>query len=444
MAALLFHVSEGGAFVAPASPASNPWVVATDSLRSRRIGASEIAELQSSVSHVVDTGGYTVTVKNRDHLFKVKDEDAIEIIPTRLGADKARVLGSRASGTVGERLAVHSHGTRADHRIPARSMRYPELTLREFTGRTDVRDAMLAVNGSTVLPGSFKHPWRAWNDQLRNLNDEVAALRDGAVSAESLPGAYYDLTAAVPGDPGHFLTESLPKIWGWFDAKKRHPELRALYRVTSEDKEPAFQRDVMEAFGIAREDIQFEHRDVTVDRFVSASQGWQNGGRHYVHPSNADAWARIRSALMKRDETRPQKVFVTRGSEPETPGPRNRALVEQVFIDSGFVVVDVNGMTAAEQAAIFGNATAVAGFAGSGMYSMFLAEHLEKVLVLTHEANTGRNEHLFASLLSDEIHYFWSKPDVEQPSGKFSSDAFNSAWDFDFDANHDALMRVLG
>ena len=158
---------------------------------------------------------------------------------------------------------------------------------------------------------------------------------------------------------------------------------------------------------------------------------------------NREVWSAIRSALVTEDPSSPDKVFVTRGEEPETPGPRNREGVEQLFTESGFVVVDVDTMDVAEQARVFGNATTVAGFAGSGMYRMLFADHLEKVLVLTHEANTGRNEHLFASLLADEIHYFWSKPDIEHPAGKFSSEAFNSTWEFDLEANRAALADVL-
>jgi capsular polysaccharide biosynthesis protein len=438
-----FHISEGGAFITPAVSAVDPWLVATQSLASRRIGVNEVAELQASIAGVISTEGRTITLKNRDHLFKVKDEDALTVLPRRLGAEKARVLGSRAAGTIGDGLAVQSHGTRADHRIPARTMHYPELTLRDFGGVTEVRDAMLAVNGSTVLPSSFKHPWRAWNEQLRNLNDHVAVRGGEPSTPEVLSGNYYDLTAAVSGDQGHFITESLAKVWGWHEAKKRYPDLRALYRVSADDPDPEFQRTMLEAFGIASDDIHFESRDVVVNRFVSASQGWQNGGRHYVHPANATVWSKIRSGLIREADAVPLKLFVARGAEAETPGPRNGAAVERLFADSGFVIVDPATISVPDQIALFGKASVVAGFAGSGMYNMFLTDHLDKVLVLTHEANTGRNEHLIASLLADEIHYFWSKPDTEHPTGKFSSEAFNSSWDFDFDANQEALTRVL-
>lgn len=438
-----FHITAGGSFLTPIAPVSSTWDAATQALTSRRIGASEIEELRDSIRVTQESAGYVITVKDRDHLVKVKDEDALTVLPARLGANNVRLLGSRAPGSNGDQLRVQSHGTSTAQKLPARRMQYPGLTLREFNGETTIKSAMLAVNGATVLPSSFKHPWRAWNDGLRNINDHVALLRQDDTNTAPLSGSFYDLTASRDGDDGHFLTESIPKLWGWADAKKRDSDLRALYRTDGVDTDPFFQRAILEAFGIAPDDIHFEHRNVTVERFVSGSQAWQNGGRHYVHPVNRETWSRIRTALVTADDASPKKVFVTRGTESETPGPRNRASVEQLFRDRGFLIVNVDEIDVAAQARIFGNAETIAGFAGSGMYRMIFADHLEKVLVLTHEANTGRNEHLFASVLADEIHYFWSKPDVEHPAGKFSAEAFNSAWDFDFEANIDALARLL-
>jgi len=440
-----FHVAAGGSYTAPVTAGGTVWDAATLALTSRRIGVSEIEELRRSIRVTHESAGYTVTVKDRDHLVKVRDEDALAVLPTRLGANNVRLLGSRGSSSTGNGLQVLVHGASNVQKLPAATMRAPELTLREFRGGTAVESSMLAVQGSTVLPSSFKHPWRAWNDRLQNVNDHVALRRDGGGAAELLAGSFYDVTGSVDGDEGHFITESLPKLWGWSEAKKRDSSLRALYRTNSSGSAPVvFQRTLLEAFGISPEDIHIEHRDVVVERFVSGSQAWQNGGRHYAHPVNREVWAAIRAALVTVDRTSPAKVFVTRGAAPETPGPRNRGSVEQLFAQSGFAVVDVDEMDVAEQAQVFGNATTIAGFAGSGMYRMLFADHLEKVVVLTHEANTGRNEHLFASLLADEIHYFWSRPDVMHPAGKFSSEAFNSAWDFDVEGNRDALTALLG
>ena len=71
--------------------------------------------------------------------------------------------------------------------------------------------------------------------------------------------------------------------------------------------------------------------------------------------------------------------------------------------------------------ATFREARVVAGFGGSAMFNLMYAENLEGVILLNQEAYIARNEHLFTSLTGGEVHYFWSRPDVEHPEGGFSS-----------------------
>jgi capsular polysaccharide biosynthesis protein len=441
---LFFHVAAGGAFLGLEIPTSTSWEAAITALGSRRISPREITELQRAAAASVVSGGYVITGKTREHLVKVKDEETLDLLPSRLGANNVRLLGSRPAGSVTTALQVHSYGSSSEPRLPATKAPYPELTLREFTGRSELRAGMLAVNTSTVLPSSFKHPWRAHSTELRNVNDRIAVLREDAEEAVPLEGAFYDVTSADPSDPAHFFTESIPKLWGWREAKERNPSLRAFYRTPSAGWQADTEKALLEAFGIRGEDVHWEHRPVAVATFVSASQGWQNGGSHFAHPVNRELWKQLRSTLVQADPSSPARLFVTRGATTETPGPRNAGDVERFFVDHGFTVVDVDAISVAERARLFGNAAVVAGFAGGGLYNMVFAEHLERVIVLSHEANTGRNEHLFASLIADEIHYFWSKPDVEQPEDRFSGAAYNSAWDFDFAGNRGDLERILG
>ncbi|WIE66324.1 glycosyltransferase 61 family protein [Curtobacterium sp. MCLR17_036] len=441
---LFFHVAAGGAFLGLEIPTPTSWEAAVSALGSRRISPREITELQRTAAAGVVSGGYVITGKTREHLVKVKDEETLDLLPSRLGANNVRLLGSRPAGSVTTALQVHSYGSSSEPRLPATRATYPELTLREFTGRSELRAGMLAVNTSTVLPSSFKHPWRAHSTELRNVNDRIAVLRQDAEEPVPLEGAFYDVTSADPGDPAHFFTESIPKLWGWREAKERDPSLRAFYRTPSAGWQADTEKALLDAFGIRGEDVHWEHRAVAVETFVSASQGWQNGGSHFAHPVNRELWKQLRSALVRADPSSPARLFVTRGATTETPGPRNAEDVERFFGDHGFTVVDVDAITVAERARLFGNATVVAGFAGGGLYNMAFAEHLERVIVLSHEANTGRNEHLFASMIADEIHYFWSKPDVEQPEDRFSGAAYNSAWDFDFASNRGDLERIVG
>lgn len=438
-----WHVTSGGYFITPITTISSAFEAGRAALKARRIGPAEIDELDESAGLALDSNAYSIVVKNRDHLIKVKDEDAKTWLPQRLGANNARFISSRPAGTGPKTLHVESHGTLAKPRIPAPQMKYPELTLKEFHGPTHLKGSMLAVHGTTVLPSSFKHPWRGWNDALVNFNDRAASLKDEDKHTEHLPGAYYDLTCAISGHFGHVVTESLAKLWGWRDAKKQNPNLKAFYRTPSADYVPTFEKTLFEAYGIAADDIHWDHRNVTVDTFLSGSQAWQNGGWHYVHPVMLETWKRLRKSLVQDAPDSPKKIFVSRKFSTENRALRNIAEVEEFFTENGFAIVYPENLTTAEQATVFGNATTIAGLAGSGMFNMLFADHIDKVLLLSHDAYTARNEHMYASVLADEFHYFWSRADKQHPAGKFSMEAFHSAWDFDFDANRAALERVL-
>jgi len=437
-----WHVAAGGYYIAPVTTISSAWEAGLQALKTRKISDKEIAELDASSGLTLDDNGYTITVKTRTHLAKVKDEDAMTVLPGRLGANNVRLMGSRSAGTGPKTLRFENHGARRRMRMPASPMKYPELTLKDFHGPTQLRDSMLAVHGSTVLPSSFKHPWRAWNDNLLNFNDGVASLAVDDTRTDYLPGEYYDLTCAVPGHFGHVMTESLAKLWGWQDAKRQVPGLKAFYRMPSADHEPTFEKALFTAAGIDERDIHWEHRDVTVDRFVSPSQAWQNGGWHFVHPVILDTWKRLREELVQKDVASAERIFVSRQRGAENRAVRNLLEVERYFADRGFEVVYPEELSTKGQATVFGNAKVIAGLAGSGMFNMLFADRLEKVILLSQDSYSARNEHIYASLLADEFHYFWSPADQEQVHGKFSLEAFHSSWEFDFETNRRALDHV--
>jgi len=434
-----FHIAAEGSFISLRTEERSPWAAALESLGSRRIGAGEVEELQDSLTRTWDSDGRTISAKQRDHLVKVRHEDALELLPGRLGAQNVRVLGSRRAATVKDQPIVRSTGSDVAHKLPAFPMQAPELSLLEVRGGTTLGPAMLAVTGSTVLPSSFKHPWRAWNDELRNVSEQIALpMTESRPETPRLDGVFFDLTAPEPGDRAQFLSVSLSKLWGWAEAKRREPALRALYRTSPEDPEAVFQRDVLHAFGIVPEDVHMVDCDVVVERLVIASQSWQDGGHHYAHPVNAETWAAIRRGLGV-DGDGPDRVFLTRHDSNGTPLPRNAAEVMARFGALGFTIVNLDSATASEVARTLRGARTVAGFSGGALHASLFAADPEHIVVVTHDSNTSRSEHLFATLLATEIDYLWSRPDVAQPKDKFSSAAFRSAWDVDLRANATAL-----
>ena len=77
------------------------------------------------------------------------------------------------------------------------------------------------------------------------------------------------------------------------------------------------------------------------------------------------------------------------------------------------------------------------------MFNMMFAEKVTTAIVLSHEAYTARNEHLFTSLLDGDVHYFWSPPDIPHPENRWSQEAFYCDWEFDFERNRKPLQELI-
>jgi capsular polysaccharide biosynthesis protein len=95
------------------------------------------------------------------------------------------------------------------------------------------------------------------------------------------------------------------------------------------------------------------------------------------------------------------------------------------------------------QATIFANASIIAGFGGSALFNIMYCRKLQTLILLSHEAYTARNEHLFTSLSDVTVHYFWSAPDIPHPPDGWLQDAFYSGWEFDFARNEGSLRSLL-
>jgi len=67
-----------------------------------------------------------------------------------------------------------------------------------------------------------------------------------------------------------------------------------------------------------------------------------------------------------------------------------------------------------------------------------------KIIVITSDTYTARNEYLFASALGNEIHYFFG-PSKVRPNrpGKHDPVAFVADFDFDLRKNRRDLIRAL-
>jgi capsular polysaccharide biosynthesis protein len=176
---------------------------------------------------------------------------------------------------------------------------------------------------------------------------------------------------------------------------------------------------------------------------VSASPMWHNQVPHYVHPEMSIVWRRLAEGLIETTAPTYDRIFVSRTSRWKRRFCRNTADVERFFEAHGFTVIYPDTLDLGVQAAIFANASIIAGFGGSALFNIMYCRKLQTLIVLSHEAYTARNEHLFSSLSDVTVHYFWSAPDIPHPPDGWLQDAFYSGWEFDFARNEGSLSALL-
>jgi hypothetical protein len=440
---LFFHVAKDGLYIAPEGPSEPGWVAAIELGGGQHKSERELAELRLSLSpDRFSSHGLIVLVKTVEHLFKVPEARADDLVTTRLPELRVETLQSLAETTFESSLRVTQHGR--DQDLPSTTINASPAAVRHYSGPIGIGPTMLTMAQGSVLPPSFRHPWikNVKNDALRNINWEFAVLPGSNDGWVRLPGLYYDLNPSIPGHFGHVMTESVAKLWGWPEAKARFPDLKALCQIPNESYDPVVERTLFTSFGIDEADIHWESQSVTVDAYISATILWQNSPEYQFHPALQDTWSTLRRVLVGPSEPIYDRIFISRELSRENRLCRNAADVEQRFVDAGFAIVHPETLSFHEQATIFGNARVVAGFAGSGMFNMLFSERLEHVIVLSQDSYWSRNEFLYAASLADSIDYFWSPAEIRHGSG-FSTTAFHSPWSFDFERNGDDLRRLL-
>ena len=471
---LFFHLAKGGTYLVPAAAViSSP--DGSGGLRElltrlQRLSGKPRHDLKSlprqrrelvrSIGRITVTDDLIEITKAMRHLVKLRDAGAVELLNQRSRSFRAVELASLPAGELVSDAAITSHPTSAHAELQGR-LPYPAATLREYVGRVELRSGLVAVAESSVLPDTFK--WhlatRLHNDHLVDVDEQFARLKPETSPPAHLEGSYYYFDYRNTGHYGHLMTEAISRLWGWPEAKERNPDLRILCRRNKrldplrETGRP--EPGILGAFGIALDDIVWVDDTVTVDSLISATPLWHNQTPFYAHPAIRQVWDRIRDGLLDEVEPAPSRIFVTRegGNDPApevvaglggTRRCRNTADVEATFAEHGFAIVDPGKMTHAEQAATFAQAEVVAGFGGTGMFNLAFAQEVRKVIVLNQDSYDARNEHLFATVLGADCHYFWSPADIPQPEGGWSWDAFRSAWEFDFEGLGPELRALLG
>lgn len=374
------------------------------------------------------------------HARKLNERNADRVLEARLGVGRSRILQTLPPTSFRSRAKSSTNNRIRRERLD-RVFEVPALFLREH------HDAIctpyqLAALDDLVLPGSYHHP-AIHNPMTRALTKDhprFGRVKD-AREPVHLAGVYFHLDSEFPAHYGHLLTEDISKLWGWDEAKARHPDLKVLRATGDHDAFAPWELAILGGYGIAESDVVRLQHPARVDVLVTASQMFHNGAIRYAHPDLANVWSRIRDGARSARPSGAEHIFVTRSDVKRAC--LNRVEVEAVFESHGFVVVKPEMMPIAEQIELFAGASVVAGLAGSGMFNTFVSPPGTRI-VIGSEEYPAVNEYLIAAVIGGQYHEFMGPVGPYDPNAERRDALFHRNFFFDFERDGSALERVLG
>ena len=399
--------------------------------------------------------------KISQHMFTVRAEQADEVLDARYGDAWGRTLVLREPRRHEGGGELVSHGQGPFESGPL-STDVPEMRLHEYERPCCAARQVMWLEDHW-LPETWRHAHRR-RFYHRRLDSRFQGAQSVEVGFElepprELPGTYFYLDTECPGHFGHVTTEVLSRYWGWVEARKLYPDLRALISVrNSVQKVPAFQLEMFEALGIPTDTMVVigPHEVVVPQRLLAATPALENPLS--IDPEITQVWERLAAGLQAAaplrvsDAAAPaptvppaevgDRIFVSRRA-----GNKRECLdtpeIESFFRRRGFAVVYPEDYAYRDQAAIFAGARVVAGFAGSAMFSTMFAPHA-KVVLIASDGYRAANEKLVATANGATIHYFWGteEPQVREP-GAPRSDVYSSSFRFPLKDHRWALRRAL-
>ncbi|WP_028660298.1 glycosyltransferase 61 family protein [Nocardioides insulae] len=432
LARLLFHTRRGGALLSHLGDVPR---ATAEQRRDYRRAVDRVIGLNASETRVWPN---FIALKNaRSALAVVRESQATEFLTA--APHVGRVVTVQPSRRVIS--AAHVTASDADHpQMLKHEWTTLELALREYV-HCVTRPGQVVESGSVLMPDSLRQPWlrgnrNRWSESInRYFIDSDYEIPPEAVRATGpLPrrhGTYFHLDNEFRGHFGHTLTDVVSKLWAWPLVKERYPDAKALVHANKRGAPAMWERDVLEAAGVAGEDLVYEPGPVHVERLLTATPMFAQPG--YAHPDMVGIWRGIGDRLVVRSTRHqtPLRIFI--GRKLEKRSCRNSSEVERFFESMGFTVLFPEEYEIADQVSLFRDAEVVAGYAGSGMFGLVWAREPKKVIMLTSESYRAKNEWLIAGLAGHDLHIAWCRSEARWIDGGWEPGAESIQADFSFD-----------
>lgn len=379
--------------------------------------------------------------------YKIRESEANSLLDAQYGSRWGRVVVTHPPESYTSRAEVTTHGTRRSWNGELAEPRshgtidVPELNLREYRDVTCWSHQRVAL-GDFWLPDGFRHHLhrRLTHRALIATRRKHARLPpDVAPPSRVVDGAHFYLDSEYPLHYGHFLTEVLARAWGWREAAQQAPGLRPLVSLPQgRDAIPDYQRTVYAALGVPVDEMTYIPPDegVQVESLYAATPAFVMP--HYAAPALAEVWSTVARAVVRRGSQTPRRLFVGRRVR-DIRSCVNTPEVEAFFADLGFTVVYPEEHEFADQVTMFANAEVIAGFAGSGLFTMMFAPD-KTVIAICADTYTATNEHLIGSVVGARLHYFLAEAETQHTEGGWTKAAYQSNFHFDVQ-RHTADIR---
>lgn len=388
--------------------------------------------LSRAIARLVITDSYVVAESRTEGLAKLREDEMTMVIAqsdARVGSE----VGAVEPEIFEPRSVIRDHRSTTVVRKQS-PITVPRLALREHHDVLCVR-GQLAVKDNIVLAATYRHHLRPrlLHRMTSELGPRFAQLKPNKRPTIELAGTYFYFDSEWPGHFGHVLSEQISRLWAWDSAREMYPDLRILLsnRHGHRAAQP-FEYEILEAFGVSREDVVVIDGSARVERLVAATP--MLSMPEYVSPRIAPTWNRIAEAVSQRADGRPLPRRFFCGRRKETRLCNNAVDVEQVFSNAGFEIIFPENLPFSSQVALFQKAEVVAGYAGSSLFTLALCPEPKRVLMISPEAYTANNEYLIAAVAGHEMDVFWSESVEARP---------NSHYTFDFSREGRALSAVL-